>query len=69
MKLAVEEQLQQVAQMLAPKQQTFDFAHLNLWQQLPAADRRACRDAIAALLSQVTLATPNEETQEHDKHE
>jgi hypothetical protein len=64
MKLGIEEQLKQFTQMLSPKQQTLDFAHSKLWQQLPDADRRACRDAIAALLLQVTLTT-----QENDEHE
>lgn len=64
MKPGIEEQLKQLSQMLTAKQQTLDFANSNLWQQLPAADRRACRDAIAALLAQVTLAT-----QENHPHE
>ncbi len=57
-------QLKQLVQKLPPKQQMLDFGNSNLWQQLSATDRRACRDAIAALLSQVTLAT-----QENDAHE
>jgi len=64
MKLGIEQRLKQFTQMLSPKQEMLDFAHSNLWQQLPEADRRACRDAIAALLVQVTLTT-----QENDEHE
>jgi hypothetical protein len=64
MKLGNEDQLRQLAQTLPPKQQTLDFIHSNLWRQLPAADRRACRDAIAALLSQLVFAT-----QEKPPHE
>lgn len=64
MKLGIEEQLKQLTQMLTAKQQTLDFVNSNLWQRLPAADRRACRDAVAALLYQVTLAT-----QENEEHE
>jgi hypothetical protein len=57
MKPGIENQLKQLARTLPPKQQTLDFANSNRWQQLPAADRRTCREAIAALLYQVTLAT------------
>jgi hypothetical protein len=62
-------QLKQLVQTLPPKQQTLDFANSNLWRQWSAADRQACRDAIAALLYQVTLATQDDETQENNKHE
>jgi hypothetical protein len=64
MKLGLEEQLKQFTPMLSPKQQTLDFVHSNLWQQLAAADCRACCEAIAALLVQVTLA--NQENNEHE---
>jgi hypothetical protein len=56
-------QLKQLMQTLPPKQQTLDFGSQNLWQQLPAEDRRACRDAIAAFLYQVAVSTP--ENPEH----
>jgi len=56
-------QLQLLLQTLTPRQQTFDFARSRRWEQLPAADRGAFRDAIAALLYEVTA------TQENDDHE
>lgn len=63
MKLGIEQRLKQFTQMLSPKQEMLEFAHSNLWPQLPAADRQACRDAIAALLVQVSLAIQeNDET-------
>jgi len=64
MKLGIEGQLKQLVQALPPKQQTLDIVHSNLWRQLPAADRRACRDVITALLSQLVRAT-----QENHPHE
>lgn len=64
MKLGNERQLRQLAQTLPPKQQTLDFVHSNLWRQLPVTDRRACCDALAALLYQLALAT-----QEKHPHE
>ena len=63
MKPGLENQLQQVLQTLTPRQQTLAFADSRQWKQLPAAARRACRDAIAALLYQVIT------TQEDDDHE
>jgi len=59
-------------QVLAPKQQTLNFGGASLWQQLTSTDRRACRDAIAALLCQVVDATYTKQLQlhkEHDEHE
>lgn len=64
MKPEIEEELKQIVQTLTPKQQMLDFNNSNLWRQLPDTDRRACRDAVAALLRQVTLAT-----QENHEHE
>lgn len=64
MKLGIQNQIKQLAQTLPAKQQTLDFADSKLWRQLSAADRRTCRDAVAALLVQVTIAT-----QENDEHE
>lgn len=64
MKPENDEPLQQLVQTLPPTQQTLDFANSNLWWQLPDTERRACRDAVAALLRHVTLAT-----QENHKHE
>jgi hypothetical protein len=61
MKLEAERQLQRLSRTLAPKQQTLDFAHVKLWQQLPVVHREACRDAIAALLYQVAAAAPANE--------
>lgn len=50
-------QLEQLVQMLPRRQQTLDFGSTCLWQQLPTADRQACRDAIAALLVHVIVST------------
>lgn len=64
MKLGSDDQLRQLARTLPPKQRTLDFVESQLWPQLPAEHRRACRDALAALLSQLTIAT-----QEKHPHE
>jgi hypothetical protein len=64
--------LQHVLQKLPPKQRTLDLGNARPWTQLPAADRQACRDGIAALLFQVGTATSaNDEhgLQENDEHE
>jgi hypothetical protein len=63
MKPGLANQLHQLLQTLTPRQRTLDFADPCRWEQLPAADRRACRDAIAALLQQVIT------TQENVDHE
>jgi len=65
-------QLKQLMQTLPPKQQTFDFGSQSLWQQIPAEDQRACRDAIAAFLYQVavsTLENPEHSCQENNEDE
>jgi hypothetical protein len=65
-----ERHLQRLVRTLRPQQQTLDFDEAKPWEQLPAADRRVCRSAIAALLYQVTITTPdNDETQENDSDE
>ena len=53
--------LTRLAQMLPPKQQTLDFGDAGPWQQLPATDRQACRDALAALIYQVATASLTDE--------
>lgn len=50
-----QQQLKKLVRMLPPKQQILDFGKLSPWAQLPAADQRACRDAIAALLCHVAV--------------
>ncbi len=50
-------QLKQLMQTLPPKQRMLDFGSQSPWQLLPTADQRACRDAIAAFLCQVAVAT------------
>ncbi len=41
-------------QMTPPqRQQVFEFAKSNLWQHLPAVDRRTCEASLAQLLLQV----------------
>lgn len=62
MKREAERTLQRLAPALRPQQQTLDFHEAKRWEQLPAADRRACRSAIAAMLYHVTVTTPNEKT-------
>jgi hypothetical protein len=72
MNLETETQLRHLARTLAPKQQTLDFANAELWQQLPAVHREACREALAALLYQVATTTPANEIHPHkenDSHE
>jgi len=69
MKLETETQLQRLAPALAPKQQTLDFAHVKLWQQLPMVHRGACREALAALLYQVATATPANEIHPHEEND
>jgi hypothetical protein len=59
MKPGLENQLHQLLQTLTPRQQTLDFADPCRWDQLPTADRQACRDAIAALLQQVITTQEN----------
>jgi len=49
----LETQLKRLAEMLAPRQQTFDFTCCELWQQLPREDRQACLKVFAKLLGQV----------------
>ena len=39
--------------ILPQRQQVFDFAKSNLWQRLPADNRRACEASLAQLLLQV----------------
>ena len=69
MKREAERKLQRLAPALRPQQQTLDFDEAKLWEQLPAADQRACRGAIAALLYQVTITTPHDKTREDDSDE
>lgn len=57
-------QRKQLAAMLAPKQQTLDFAKSKLWEQLPESDRRSCRDALAQLLCQAIQ--PTQDTDDHE---
>lgn len=64
--------LQHVLEKLPPKQRTLDLGNTRPWTQFPAADRQACRDAIAALLFQVATATSVDDEhglQENDEHE
>ncbi len=49
--------LTHLVQVLPPKQQTLDFEKAGLWQQLSAMDRRACREAVAAMICQVATAS------------
>lgn len=63
--------LQKVLQKLPPKQQALDFGDADPWKQLPAADRQACRDAIAALVAQVATTSdqdnhPLKKVEEHE---
>lgn len=69
MKREAERTLQRLAPALRPQQQTLDFHEEKLWEQLPAADQRACQSAIAALLYHVTVTTQNDKTQENDSDE
>lgn len=57
----------QLVQTLPPRQQTLDFGDGRLWEQLPAADRQACRDSLAALLRHVTVATRSNEEPTHQE--
>jgi len=56
------------AQTVAAKQQTLNFGVKSLWRQLPAIDRKACRDAIAELIYQVADATCTEQQQPHQEN-
>lgn len=69
MKREAERKLRRLAPALRPQQQTLDFHEAKLWEQLPAADRRACRSGIAALLYHVTVMTQNDKTQENESDE
>ena len=64
MKREAERHLQRLVRTLRPKQQTLDFDEAKRWEQLPAADRRACQSAIAALLYQVTITTQENDSDE-----
>jgi hypothetical protein len=64
--------LQHLLQKPPAKQRTLDLGNTSPWTQLSAADRQACRDAIAALLFQVATATSfhdEHRLQENDEHE
>jgi hypothetical protein len=63
MKRGHDKRLDRLLKALTPRQRTIDFGASRLWEHLPVADRRACRDAIAALLYQVIT------TQENEDHE
>ena len=69
MKRQAERKLQRLTPTLRPKQKTLDFDEEKLWEHLPAADRRACQSAIAALLYQVTITTQENKTQENNVDE
>jgi len=62
----LETQRARLAAILAPRQQTFDFARSKLWQQLPHTDQEACRQAITNLLHQV-VAQPEQENKEDER--
>jgi hypothetical protein len=62
-------QLEQLVQMLPPRQQTLDFGSTCLWQLLPTADRQTCRDAIAALLVHTIVSTSAENSATHKDEE
>lgn len=67
-----EMQIRQLLTTLPAKQQTLDFGNVETWQQLPETDRRACCEAIATLLFQVTKTNINNDqltNQENDEHE
>jgi len=64
MKREAERHLQRLVRMLRPQQQTLDFDEAKRWEQLPAADRRACQSAIAAMLYQVTITTQENDSDE-----
>jgi len=64
MKREAERHLQRLVRTLRPQQQTLDFDEAKRWEQLPAADRRACQSAIAALLYQVTITTQENDSDE-----
>lgn len=50
-------QLKLLIQTLRPMQRTLDFEEVDLWQSLPEFNRKACREAIAAVLTQLASAT------------
>jgi hypothetical protein len=62
-----QQQLKQLIRTLPPKQQSLDFGNVGPWTQLSAADRQACRDAIAALLFRVASAAPLHDEQSPNK--
>lgn len=50
-------EFRQLIRTLPPTQQTLDFDDVNPWQSLPDADRQACCEAIAAMLTHIATTT------------
>ncbi|MDP6558033.1 MAG: hypothetical protein QGG71_25425 [Pirellulaceae bacterium] len=57
----LETELKKLSDRLMPRQQTLEFTRPERWQQLPNADRQACRQALAKLLREVEIPTRENE--------